>query len=150
MIEPLVAAVKEHVLGPQAAPDVPPDRRVYVDHDAAPLNVTLQTAEVVPVDSTPINVEIGHNLPSITVRHRITVAVACESDTLAHAARTRDAIVTDLLRRAVRLDWTDLDDLPPEIEVTRVGWLLEYPDLDPGSIAAWATLTITLDTEWSL
>lgn len=150
MIEPLVKAVREYVVGPQSAPDVPPERRLYVDHDAAPIDVELQTAEVVPVDSTPINPEVGRGLPSLTIRHRITVAVACQSDTLAHATETRNAILTDLMRRVIEVDWTNGVELPDDQDVSRVSWLVEYPDLDPGSIAAWATLTLTLDTEWTL
>lgn len=150
MIEPLVEAVREHIIRPQSGEDVPADRRLFEDLDAAPLDVTLQSAEVVPVDSTPINPEIGNGIPSLTIRHRITVAVACQSDTYAHATASRNAIVTDLMRRVATTDWANVPELPAGQYVTRYAWLVEYPDLDPGSIAAWATITLTLDTEWTL
>lgn len=149
MIEPLVDAVRALIVTPQTLDTVPEDRRVVLDLDAAPLDVALQAVEVVPISTAPIAPEIGRG-PSLTIRHVVTVAVGCQSDTIAHAAATRNAITTDLVRRVVETDWENAVELPDDQYVTRASWALEYPDLDPGSIAAWSTLTITLDTEWSL
>lgn len=148
MIEPLVQAIRDHVITPQSAPDIPTSRRLYLDPDNVPMNVQLQTAEVAPIDSTPIAAEIGGG--SVTMRHRVTLVVACESSSREDALHVRNRIVTDLARRSLTLDWTNTANLGADQDVIKTALLIEYPDLDPESLAAWATLTYTIDTEWSV
>ena len=152
MIEPLVDLIRTEVLAPQAADTTPADRRLYPDPDRAPLDVSLQTADVAPVSSTPVAAEIGApgEVGRMTLEHVLMLVVAIQSDTRGDAEHRRDPIVTDLMRRAARLDWTNA--LPPDSdhEVSSATWIVDYTDLEAEQHAAWATLTFTIRTEWTL
>lgn len=149
MIGPIVAVVRDHVLAPQADAALPEERRLYLDPDNVPLNAHLHTAEVVPADSTPVRPELGP-AGTLTVRHTVYLVVAVEAESRETANTHRDPIVADLLRRATLLDWTNLADLPTDVEVVRSAWTVSYADLEPEQLAAWATVTFTVDTEWTL
>lgn len=157
MIAGLSDAVRTLVVAPQqSVPTV--DHRAYFDEDAAPL-LSGGTAklDVVELSSTPINPVLGHAMGapggSATLRHIVSVVLTVEDVDAIGALNRRDAIVTDLLRRAYRVDWPNIDAGDDQDIITvRLG--LEYAGPGPaapnGGMAAYATVTFTVDADWTL
>lgn len=147
MIGPVVHLVRDLIVTPQTADDVPADRRLYLDPDAVPIDVHAQTAEVVAGTTVPTGVEIGagHAVPH--VRHEVDVIVQIEHADPVEALRRRDAVVLDLYLRAVAADWhgTTLEgqqlDAPP---LPTVRYAEGAAD-DPDTLGAYAVLTFPVD-----
>lgn len=148
MIEPVVAAIREHVLLPQSAEEVPPARRLWLDPDRAPIDAHPSSGDVVALSSTPVNPEIGP-ATVLHVRHTVLLAIRVESGSIEDAEARRGPIVLDLIRRACLLDWPNLD-LGEGQEVTDATWAIDYADLEGGQLAAFATVTFTVLVEWTL
>lgn len=157
MIGGISAAVRTQVVAPQQdVADV--DRRAYFDEDASPLLVEgTAKLDVVELSTTPIAPVIGHSMGApggvMTLRHIVAVVLTVEDVDAASALARRNAVVTDLLRRAMGVDWPNID-AGPDQDVTTVRPGLEYAGPGParadGGQVAYATLTFTVDAEWSL
>lgn len=147
MIDPLVAALVEHVVTPQSLDTVDAERRVYLDPDRVPLDVRPQTAEVVPLTSSPVSATIGEGGAVWTYQHVLVVDVSVQHGDLVEAYRLRDLVVGDLFDRALALDWPNLD-LGPGTDFTSCQLSAAY-DAGPAGeqLAAFATLTFTILTE---
>lgn len=158
MIGAITDAVRTRVVAPQQGV-TNPDARAYFDEDAAPL-LSGGTAklELVELSSTPINPVIGNAMGApgglLTMRHILAVVLTVEDSEAVHALARRNAIITDLLRRAITgIDWPNVDaGADQDIIGVRLG--LEYAGPGPaapgGGMAAYATLTFTVDAEWRL
>lgn len=144
MIGPVVAAVRDHVVTPQTLDTVPAERRLVLDPAAAPIDAAPQTVEVVAVSSTPMEAEIGGG---VSVRHDVDVVVTVEHGDMAEAFRLRDLITTDLVLRAVAVDWPNVDWTPLEFDRT-IAPTVRYAEGttdSPDTLAAYAVLTFTVD-----
>lgn len=145
--------IRAAVLAPQEAA-VDPDCRVYLDPDNVPLSVEPATAEVIGLSTTPINPEIGSGFGGVaggtmTLRHIAALVLTVEGADRQYPAALRDRIVTDLLRRALLVDWVNTY-IAPDQEVSKVGVIVEYADLESEQLAAYATLVFTVDVEWTV
>lgn len=154
MIGGLLELIRAQVLAPQTVAPTPAERRVWLDPDNAPLNVQASTAEVVGLTSTPINPEIGSGFGgtaggTMTLRHMAALVVAIEGADREHPAAVRDVVVSDLLRRALRVDWVNAT-IADDQEVSKVGVTVDYADIEEGNTAAYATLVFTVDVEWTV
>lgn len=154
MIHGLVVAVEERVVDPQASEDLAPEVRALKDAHLAELKTFAASLSVVPLSTTPVRPEVGDTAGVgvlVSLQHVIVVTLQVQRSTVERAMFDRDAIVADLLRRAVPLEWENVViDGPTEQHITRVRWALEYPREDDTTLAAYASLVFTFDTEWRL
>lgn len=151
MIEPVVELVRAAVVAPQ---EVVADstRRAWQDEERAPLGVTVNDVETIPLTTTPILPQIGAGFGGlvggvINLRHVIAVTLTVRDATRSGADVTRGNIIGDLVARALRYDWVNAD-LGPDQDITDVQATIEYADVETGNLAAYATLVLTIDTEW--
>lgn len=145
--------IRTQVLAPQEAA-VDPDVRVYLDPDNVPMNVEPATGEVYGLTSTPFNPEIGSGFGgvaggTVTLRHIAVLVVTIEGADREYPAKLRDRIVTDLVRRALQVDWVN-QYIAPDQQVIDCKVNVEYTDLETEQLAAYATLVFTVDAEWTV
>ena len=154
MIEPLLDLVREQIVAPQA--DVVDTLyRAELDPDNAPTDVTLNALQVEALTTTPINPEIGSGIGGmeggmvIGLRHVIAVALTARDATRAAALVVRGGIVADLMRRVYLFDWANAD-IGDDQSIDTVTLAVEYAELETQQLAAYATVVLTIDTEWRL
>lgn len=158
MIGGLLEALRAQVAAPQADVGAPApgevDRRAWLDLDASPIGAQLTELDVVGLTTTPVNFEIGSGFGGApggiaTLRHLAAVVLTVEDASVADAVARRDAITTDLLRRAAHVDWTNVY-LAADQTVQDVNVTVEYASLESDTNNAYATVTFTVDVEWRL
>ena len=149
MIGPIVAAVREHVAAPQEGA-ASPELRAYVKGAPVPLKVDAATIELYGLTTTPVRPEVGAGL--LTLRHIVAVVLTVEDTDVDLAIARRDPIATQLLARAVTVDWPNVAVASPGMDqdIVSVTASVEWADVNTGVIGAYATLTLTIDTEWRL
>lgn len=139
MIAAVVAAVRDLVVAPQTTDTVTPENRVSTD-DFAP-----QRVAVFAVGSTPVAVEVGGG---VRLAHEVDVVLTIEHlDGPTTAGLIRDAIVTDLILRAVAVDWPNVPLGRSEFDTTTapvVRYVEGAPDRTD-ALAAYAVLTFTVE-----
>jgi hypothetical protein len=154
MIGNVLGLVRDLVVVPQAVvPDV--EARAWFDPDNTPLDAYPANLEVVALSSDPINPQIGAGFGgvaggTVSFRHTVAVVLTVEDADRETALARRDPIVRDLVRRAWAVDWTNA--LPAEADETvdKVSLAIDYAELETEQLAAYATVTFTIDTEWRL
>lgn len=153
MIGGVLEVIRTRVLAPQATvPNV--SERVWLDPDNVPLSVQPATAEVVGLTTTPINPEIGRGFGGVaggtmTLRHIAALVLTVEGADREHPLALRDTITTALLTRALQVDWVNAT-IGGGQQVDKVSVTVEYADVTSGTLAAYATLVFTVDTEWTV
>lgn len=153
MIGGLVEAIRANVTTPQGAvADL--DHRAWNDRDNSPIDVQLAELDVIGLTSTPINPEIGAGFGGMsagvmTLRHIATIVLTVDDAAKGDAIVRRDAIVTDLVRRAYHVDWVNTP-IADDQSIGAVSLGIEYPELESDTNSAWAVVTFTVDVEWRL
>jgi hypothetical protein len=149
----VLAAIRDQVAVPQET--VPTlEARAWFDPDGAPLGAQLTRLEVVGLTTTPMNPQIGAGFGGtgggvMQLRHLAALVLTVEDASVGEAVARRDLIVTDLVRRAVGVDWINTT-IAPDQDVQDVTVGIEYADLESDTNNAYATVTFTVDTEWRL
>lgn len=153
MIEPLLAAVRTHVLGPLEQDDELALVTGWGRVDQLMPGATGATA--LPVDTVPVRPEIGNALgapgSSIQVEHRVSIVVAVLGIDQLTADTRRNAVVVRLLREAHRTDWYNLTELAgTDQTLDRARWEVDYSDLAAGDTTrAFATLSLVFTCDWT-
>lgn len=143
MIGWLLDQVVALVVTPQATV-TDPDRRAALDPDAAPIDATPQTLEVLALTTRPIAYEIGNGLE---LRHEIAVALVVEHGDPAVARALRDAILTDLVLRLLDARDALMAAVDPTSGqyLSRLDFSISYIPLEPDTPNEYGVLTITAD-----
>lgn len=154
MIGGVLAAIRTHVLLPQSVAPTPDGERVYVDAQRSPMNVQRCTAEIVGLTTTPMNPQIGSGFGGVaggtmTLRHIAALVLTVQGANRSAPDALRDLVTAALLRRALEVDWVNVT-IAADQQVDKVGVTVEYADVIEGSLAAYATLVFTVDTEWTV
>lgn len=144
MIGFVLDAIRDRVLAPQALV-ADADLRAIVDPDSAPIDTSSAELNVVASTTTPLSREIAGGL---RLRHVVGIVLVVEDGDVEEAHRRRDAIVTDLvLRLESDLTLGQASSADGKQEVDSSSWTVDYGDLIGDTLAAYASLTFTVDAE---
>jgi hypothetical protein len=149
----VLEVIRARVLAPQATVPVLAER-VYQDKQRGKLNVQRNTAELVGLTSTPMNPQIGSGFGGVaggtmTVRHIAALVVTCQGANRSVPEAIRDKVTTSLVARALGVDWVN-QVIGGGQTIDKVAVTIEYADIESESLAAYATVVFTVDTEWTV
>lgn len=145
MIGFVLDAVRTRILAPQGDELVDEDVRAIVDPDGSPITIAAAELTIVGATSQPVSREIGG---TGIIRHIVGIVLVVEDGDLEEAHRRRDAIVTDLVLR-VEGDRAlgGAESADGRQIVSSVGWTVDYGDLEGDTLAAFASLTLTVEAD---
>lgn len=145
MIGFVLDAVRDRILAPQGGELVDEDVRAILDPDASPITIAAAELTIVGATSQPVAREIGG---SGIIRHIVGIVLVVEDGDLEEAHRRRDAIVTDLvLRLEADRSLGGAESTDGRQIVSSVGWTVDYGDLEGDTLAAFASLTLTVEAD---
>jgi hypothetical protein len=153
MIDGVIEAVRTRVLVPQAS--VPAAAyRVYEDRQRGGIKAQRNTAELVPLTTTPMNPQIGSGFGGVaggtaTLRHILALVLTVTGADRKTPALLRGELTTQFVARALGVDWVNVP-IGGGQAIDKLGLTIEYADLESDTLAAYATLVFTFDTEWTV
>lgn len=136
--------ILEHVVRPQDDATLG-ERRVYLDPEAAPINVEAQEIDARALTTRPTGVaEIGG---TIELRHTILIGLDVQHGDANESLRLRDLILLDLILRLVAAaDLIGERDEATRQEISGLSWAIDYRPAGGGDTNESATITVTIDS----